>query len=139
MSTARPRIVILGAGFGGLFAARALAKVAADVTLVDGLRSIDEMKRVADEVPGQKQINLILGGKTPILSAAALHDLGFKVVLYSTPALYLTSKALFEQIAVLKSAGDLGAIAEKSSTFGEFQRFVEGRYLKKLEDKKIKI
>ncbi len=35
MSTARPRIVILGAGFGGLFAARALAKVAADVTLVD--------------------------------------------------------------------------------------------------------
>ena len=34
MST-RPRIVILGAGFGGLFAARALARVAADVTLVD--------------------------------------------------------------------------------------------------------
>jgi NADH:quinone reductase (non-electrogenic) len=35
VSTQRPRIVILGAGFGGLFAARALAKVAADVTLVD--------------------------------------------------------------------------------------------------------
>jgi NADH dehydrogenase len=35
VSTARPRIVILGAGFGGLFAARALANVAADVTLVD--------------------------------------------------------------------------------------------------------
>jgi NADH dehydrogenase len=35
VSTERPRIVILGAGFGGLFAARALAKVAADVTLVD--------------------------------------------------------------------------------------------------------
>ena len=35
VSIARPRIVILGAGFGGLFAARALAKVAADVTLVD--------------------------------------------------------------------------------------------------------
>jgi len=33
--SARPRIVILGAGFGGLFAARALARVAADVTLVD--------------------------------------------------------------------------------------------------------
>jgi NADH dehydrogenase len=31
----RPRIVILGAGFGGLFAARALARVAADVTIVD--------------------------------------------------------------------------------------------------------
>jgi NADH:ubiquinone reductase (H+-translocating) len=35
VSATRPRIVILGAGFGGLFAARALARVAADITLVD--------------------------------------------------------------------------------------------------------
>ncbi|HEX5047170.1 MAG TPA: NAD(P)/FAD-dependent oxidoreductase [Gammaproteobacteria bacterium] len=35
MSSTRPRIVIVGAGFGGLFAARALAKTAADVVLVD--------------------------------------------------------------------------------------------------------
>jgi NADH dehydrogenase len=32
---ARPKVVIVGAGFGGLFAARALARVAADVTLID--------------------------------------------------------------------------------------------------------
>ena len=31
----RPRVVIVGAGFGGLFAARALARTAADVTLID--------------------------------------------------------------------------------------------------------
>jgi NADH dehydrogenase len=31
----RPRIVIVGAGFGGLFAAQALARVEADVTIVD--------------------------------------------------------------------------------------------------------
>ena len=30
-----PQIVILGAGFGGLFAAKRLARVAADVTVVD--------------------------------------------------------------------------------------------------------
>ena len=30
-----PRIVILGAGFGGLFAAKKLARVAADVTVID--------------------------------------------------------------------------------------------------------
>jgi NADH dehydrogenase len=32
---ARPRIVIVGAGFGGLFAAQALARVTADVTVID--------------------------------------------------------------------------------------------------------
>jgi NADH dehydrogenase len=31
----RPQVVIIGAGFGGLAAARALGKVAVDVTLVD--------------------------------------------------------------------------------------------------------
>jgi NADH:quinone reductase (non-electrogenic) len=35
VSTARPRVVIVGAGFGGLFAARALARVDCDVTLID--------------------------------------------------------------------------------------------------------
>jgi NADH dehydrogenase len=35
MSRPRPRIVIVGAGFGGLFAAQALANVDADVTIVD--------------------------------------------------------------------------------------------------------
>lgn len=35
MSTARPRVVIVGAGFGGLFAAQGLARADVDVTIVD--------------------------------------------------------------------------------------------------------
>jgi NADH dehydrogenase len=35
VSEARPRVVIVGAGFGGLFAARTLARAACDVTLID--------------------------------------------------------------------------------------------------------
>ena len=34
-SPGRPRVVILGAGFGGLFAAKALARAPVDVTIVD--------------------------------------------------------------------------------------------------------
>ncbi|MGH3664849.1 MAG: FAD-dependent oxidoreductase [Egibacteraceae bacterium] len=33
--TAAPRVVVVGAGFGGLAAARSLAKAGAEVTLVD--------------------------------------------------------------------------------------------------------
>jgi NADH dehydrogenase len=35
MATGKPRIVIVGAGFGGLFAAQGLARVAAELTIVD--------------------------------------------------------------------------------------------------------
>ena len=35
-------------------------------------------KRVGDEVPGHKVINLIHGGKTPLLPSQQLHDLGLQ-------------------------------------------------------------
>ena len=48
---------------------------------------------MGDEVPGHKVINLIHGGKTPLLPSSQLHDLGFKIVLYSTPALYVATNS----------------------------------------------
>lgn len=101
----------------------------ADVTLVDGLRSLEDMKRVAGEVPGPKQINLILGGKTPLLAAPVLHEMGFKVVLYSTPALYVAARAMTDTLATLRRTHDLSAIAGASVPFGEFQALVEATYL----------
>ena len=35
MEQRRPKIVIVGAGFGGLFATKALSRIPADVTLID--------------------------------------------------------------------------------------------------------
>ena len=35
MSLRRPKVVIVGAGFGGLEAAKALSRVAVDVTVID--------------------------------------------------------------------------------------------------------
>src|SRR5262249_42483725 len=117
--------------------ARAFHAAGADVTLIDGLRSLEDAKRVADEVPGKKQINLIFGGKTPLVPAAELGAIGFKVVLYSTPALYLTARVLFDELGALRRAGDLAAISSRSTSFAEFQRFIESRYVRKLSDKNI--
>lgn len=111
----------------------------ADVTLIDGLRSLDDAKRVADEVPGPKQINLIYGGKTPALSAEELHAMGFKIVLYSTPALFLAGAALKKGLRTLKETGDLRSIGDHGMLFKEFQEFIERRYLRKLSDKNIKV
>lgn len=116
----------------GIARAKTFHAAGADVTLIDGLRSLDDAKRVGQEVPGLKQINLIYGGKTPILSAADYHAIGFKVVLYSTPALYLASATLLKGLKTLRETGHLGSISEGSVRFGEFQEFIESRYLRKL-------
>jgi 2,3-dimethylmalate lyase len=107
---------------------KAFHAAGADVTLIDGLRSLDEMKRFCAEVPPPRQVNLIAGGKTPLLSAPELHELGFKIALYSTPALYVVAKALRSTLATLHATHDLKSIAEQSVSFGEFQHFIETAY-----------
>jgi 2-methylisocitrate lyase-like PEP mutase family enzyme len=100
----------------------------ADVTIVDGLASEAAMRRVATEIPGHKQINLIVGGKTPLLSNTELEAMGFKIVLYSTPGLYVTVKALNEAFLALRQHGALAAIAALGVEFGAFQSLMESHY-----------
>lgn len=116
----------------GIARAKAFHAAGADITLIDGLRSLDDAKRVCDEVPGKKQVNLMYGGKTPIVSAAELAKLGFKVALYSTPALYVAMNAVAHWMKVLHDTHDLGAIKDVSVTFRAFQDFIESRYTAKL-------
>jgi 2,3-dimethylmalate lyase len=113
----------------GISRARAFHAAGADVTLIDGLRSLDDAKRVAGSVPGPKQINLIYGGKTPILPSAEFHNIGFKVVLYSTPALYVSTQMVELQMRRLRETRDLNSISNASMKFKEFQELMETTYL----------
>ena len=114
--------------------AKAFYAAGADIILIDGLSSLDALKRVADEVPGHKQVNLIQGGKTPILSAKELHqNYGFKVVQYSTPTLYIAAHALRKAMALLHSEHDLDAIKSQSPEMPAFQSFIMKHYAQRPE------
>jgi 2-methylisocitrate lyase-like PEP mutase family enzyme len=115
----------------GIARARRFHAAGADVTLVDGLPSMEALGRVGREVPGHKVINLIYGGKTAPLPAAALHRLGFKVVLYSTPLLYTAAKTMMEMALRLRRTGQLTSIAADGLAFHEFQELIETCYFRR--------
>ena len=71
---------------------------------------------------------MIHGGKTPLLPSDQLHALGFKIVLYSTPALYTAVNAMLSAMSVLKVTRRLDSISEQSVSFREFQQFIEEEY-----------
>ena len=112
----------------GIERAKAFHAAGADILLIDGLKSLDDMKRVADEVPGHKQVNLIYGGLTPMLPAQELYQLGFKIIQYSTPALYISARAMQQQLSLLRQTQDLNSISPHSMTFSEFQDFIGENY-----------
>jgi 2-methylisocitrate lyase-like PEP mutase family enzyme len=115
----------------GIARAKRFHAAGADVTLVDGLPSVEALRRVGEEVPGHKVINLIHGGKTPLLPSEQLHDLGFKIVLYSTPALYTAALTMLREMTRLARTRQLGAISDESLTFREFQALIEGAYFRR--------
>jgi 2-methylisocitrate lyase-like PEP mutase family enzyme len=112
----------------GILRAKRFHAAGADVTLIDGLPSVDALRQVGEEVPGHKIINLIYGGKTPLLPSELLHQLGFKIVLYSTPALYSMARALMRLMARLAETKDLSSISPESVTYRDFQAFLESHY-----------
>ncbi len=115
----------------GIMRAKRFHAVGADVTLIDGLPSVDALKRIGDEVPGHKVINLIHGGKTPLLASDHLHQLGFKIVLYSTPALYTAANTMLKAMTLLQESRELASISDQSLSFRDFQQFIEGQYFRR--------
>ena len=112
----------------GIARAQRFVAAGAEVTLVDGLPSREALARVGAEVPGHKVINLIHGGKTPLLPSDDLHALGFKIVLYSTPALYAATRAMLEAMTRLFVTKNLGSISEASLSLRDFQELMESAY-----------
>ncbi|MGW3207670.1 isocitrate lyase/PEP mutase family protein [Streptomyces sp. NPDC001135] len=107
-----------------LHRAERLAATDADVVLVDGVRSVEWIKRIR-EVVGTKPLlfNQIAGGKSPRLSLGELSDLGVDVAIYSTPCLFAAHEAMDSALTVLKAAdGRLpevdpaGGVGVKAST-----------------------
>jgi 2-methylisocitrate lyase-like PEP mutase family enzyme len=115
----------------GISRAKQFHAAGADVTLVDGLASLEALTRVGEEVPGHKVINLIYGGKTPLLPSKHLHALGFKIVLYSTPALYTAANTMLRTMTLLRKTGQLDSISSESMAFKDFQKFIEEAYFRR--------
>lgn len=113
----------------GIARAKRFHAAGADLLLIDGIKSLEGLRRVGREVPGLKQVNLIYGGVTPMLPVDELHELGFKVVLYSTPALFLVARTLQDHLPRLFQSRDLKAISDQSTSFSEFQHLLQKRYV----------
>jgi 2-methylisocitrate lyase-like PEP mutase family enzyme len=115
----------------GILRAKRFHAAGADVTLIDGLPSVEALRRIGEEVPGHKVINLIHGGKTPLLPSQQLHDLGFKIVLYSTPALYTATRTMLDSMTKLAQTRELSSISDESMTFRDFQALIESQYFQR--------
>jgi 2-methylisocitrate lyase-like PEP mutase family enzyme len=85
---------------------RRFREIGADVIFVDGPESLEELKIIARDVDAPLLANMSETGKTPLLSAAELQTLGYKIALFPSSTVRLNIKIVSDFLASLKQSGD---------------------------------
>jgi 2-methylisocitrate lyase-like PEP mutase family enzyme len=103
--------------------AHAMTEAGADIIFVEAPETIDELRAIA-KLPAPQIANLVIGGRTPLLSTDELRELGFAVALYANAALQATIRAVQDVLGHLKQQGSLSGAEDKLASFVERQRIV---------------
>ncbi len=101
----------------------AYREAGADVVFIESPESEEEMRQISDRIDAPLFANMVNGGRTPILSADRLKELGFSIAIH--PALGFLSMGA----ALQKSYGDLAANGITSPdidlySFSEFNKLL---------------
>lgn len=104
--------------------AHAYIEAGADVTFVEAPRSVEELARIARDLPVPQMANIVFGGKTPDPGRKVLAEQGFALVLYANAALQAALRASREVLESLRDTGSLAAVADRLAGFEERQEAV---------------
>jgi methylisocitrate lyase len=104
---------------------KAYRKAGADVIFVEAPTSIQELKKVADEIDAPLVANMIEDGVTPNLPASELLKLGYRVAVFPLSGLYSATYAMREVFEELKKTGATKQTRKMMVTFKDFNRFID--------------
>jgi 2,3-dimethylmalate lyase len=109
---------------------KAYRKAGADVIFVEAPRTVEELKKVADEIGAPLVANMIEDGVTPNLPADELLKLGYRIAVFPLSALYSATYAMREVMTELKNTGTTKETRKIMVAFKDFNRFVDlGKYM----------
>lgn len=113
--------------------AQRYVEAGADITFIEAPRSIDELRRIAVGVGAPQVANMVLGGKTPMVSADELGRMGFGMVLYANAALQAGIMGMQKALSSLRIHGLLPEEGGLVVSFDERQRLVQKDRFDELE------
>ncbi|MGH7267756.1 MAG: methylisocitrate lyase [Candidatus Rokuibacteriota bacterium] len=104
--------------------ARLYAEAGADVIFPEAPQSRDELARFAAEIRAPLLANMTEFGKTPLVPAAELERMGYRLVIYPASALRVAHRAMEELFAQIKRAGSQEACLDRMAHRQELYELV---------------
>ncbi len=100
------------------------AEAGADIIFIEAPPSIDDMRRVCSEVKAPMSANMVEGGKTPILTAKELQNIGYSIATFPLSTLYAAAYGVRSVMETLFKTGTTASYMDKMITFTDFNNLV---------------
>ena len=91
----------------------------ADILFMDAIETEEEMKAQTTNIPGIHMVNMSETGKTPLMPAKELENIGYKIILFPSSMIRILTKQLSVFLADLKSSGDSSPWLDRMASLDE--------------------
>lgn len=115
--------------------AQKFAEAGADILFVEAMTSLEEIGKIPHLLKHPLLINIVVGGKTPTLSAQELGGMGYSLVLYANAALQGAVLGMQNALSALRRDGKLDEDPALLAPFNERQRLVRKPLYDELEQR----
>lgn len=100
------------------------AEAGADILFIEAPPSVNEMRRVCQEVKAPMLANMVEGGKTPLLTAKELQEIGYSIAAFPLSTLYAAAYGVRLAMDALFKTGTTAGSMDQMITFADFNHLV---------------
>jgi len=104
--------------------AEAYLKAGADLLFIESPESVEEMQRIGRTFDAPLVANMVEGGRTPVLDAAALQKIGYRLAIFPALGFLASAAALQDAYAGLKARGSSAGLDVKLYPFPQFSELM---------------
>ena len=98
---------------------RAYAEAGADAIFVEAPQSVEELREIAASIKAPLMVNMVEGGKTPLLGVEELAAMGYKLITFSNSVSRVAGWAMQQVLRELKDKGTSEAFLNRMISFRE--------------------
>ena len=102
----------------------AYAKAGADILFIESPESEEEMAKIGRHFDLPLIANMVEGGRTPVLPAKRLQEIGYKIAIFPATGLLAAAQALERVYGVLREKGSSDTLAAEFYPFDKLCRMV---------------
>lgn len=115
--------------------AQAYRDAGSDLVYVEAPETVDEMRAITSRVDGWHAIDMVEGGRIPLIAADELAAIGYRLVIYPNPITRAVVRASQTVLGALASSGTTASVLDSVATFDELQDLLGLPELSALEER----